>query len=70
MSINNNLPDEPPRDPKPEVPPPIPERAPPDPVNVPVRGPDVIFPGQGEPIGIPTGPGPEIPSAPPPPEIV
>ena len=62
---------EPPRRPDWEVPPPnpAPETTPKDPVNVPAPGPDVIFPGGGEPIGIPPAPGPDIPGSPTPPEF-
>lgn len=46
-----------------------PDREPIDPLNVPPPGQDVILPGKGEPIGIPSAPCPDIPATPTPPEL-
>ena len=47
------------------VSPPTPDETPPyDPVGVPPPGPDVTDPGSAEPLGIPPGSPPEIPSGP------
>jgi len=66
MNANTDVPNEPPHDPGREAPAPnpAPEKTWNDPVNVPPPTPDVIFPGSGEPLGIPPGPGPDIPDSP------
>lgn len=68
MIVIADAPDEPTRKPEQEIPEPKPEKQPADPQNIPPPSPDVIFPGS-EPMGIPTGPGPEIPVIPTPPEM-
>jgi len=70
MSTIPALPEEPPRGPGWEVPPPnpAPERGHIDPINVPTPGPDVILPGD-EPVGIPAPPGMDIPDTPIPSEV-
>jgi hypothetical protein len=44
-----------------------PEQTPADPVNVPPPGPDVVYPGGGEPLGVP--PAPDIQPLPEPPNV-
>ncbi len=46
-----------------------PEGTPNDPVNVPTPGNDIVEPGRGEPLGIPTSPGIDIPAPPMVPEV-
>jgi hypothetical protein len=53
--------------PEPARPPAPPEQTPADPVNVPPPGPDVIYPGGGEPLGVP--PTPDIQPSPEPPNV-
>ena len=55
--------------PEPAHPPTPPAQTPSDPVNVPPPAPDVIFPGQGDPAGIPPMPAPDIPPLQEPPMI-